>query len=322
MKHILLKIFYIQLIFLINSIALSNNFQSWIKNLETEILASDISKETFKNNLVILINPNKKVLSYYNNQPEFKITFDEYYNRNINIKRIEKGKNLWIKHKKLLDEVYSHYLIPPEIILAIWGIESNYGSYTGKFNVIEALATLAFKSNRKKFFKKELINSLLIIEKKYTHKNKVLYGSWAGAMGQSQFMPSSYLKYAVDYNKDKKIDIWHSYEDIFASIANYLHLHGWERNEGWSYEIFIKDKYKNRIKNNVIYDINYVSRFMIDSKSIDKFDIKKNIQIKVIKTKLSQRYFIKFKNFNIIKKYNNSDFYALVIGDLANKIKN
>ena len=121
------------------------------------------------------------------------------------------------------------YGVAPEIIVSIWGIETNYGKYMGKFNVIEALATLAYASRRKNFFKKELLNSLLIYEKNIKDMNKVLMGSWAGAMGQGQFMPSSFLNYAVDYDKDKIVDIWNSHYDIFASIANYLKSHGWKK---------------------------------------------------------------------------------------------
>ena len=150
---------------------------------------------------------------------EFTISFDDYYKRNINKKRINSGKKLMDIHKKLLKSISAEYFVPPEIIVSIWGIETNYGSYIGTFNIIDALSTLAYASQRKSFFKKEFLNSLLILEKNYMKQEKLI-GSWAGAMGQSQFMPSSFLNFAVDYNNDKKIDLFLkeiSFESDFAN---------------------------------------------------------------------------------------------------------
>lgn len=321
MHHFCLKVLLLKLIFIINTFVLSNDFKLWIASLESEVLKFGISKHTYNNTIKKLEKPNSKVLKYYNNQPEFKITFNKYYDRNINSKRVTKGKELLKKHNHILKEIYKKYDIPPEIIVAIWGIETNYGSYTGNFNVIEALSTLAFKSNRKEFFKKELFNSMLIIEKQISNSQNVLIGSWAGAMGQSQFMPSSYLEYAVDYNKDNKIDIWTTHNDIFASIANYLKRHGWKKSSLWSKEIFIKKEFENNFKEKSFYYYPKLINMLKDNNYIDSFNNNEPIEIKVIKSNQLKRYFIKSANFNVIKKYNNSDFYALVIGALANKIK-
>ncbi len=309
MKVILKNIILVNFIFLLESFALCEGFSSWLIGLEKETKNYGISEQTYKKTLGDVKKVNKKVLNLYNNQPEFKITFDTYYKRNINSKRIELGKSLLLENKKILQEIYLKYKVPPEIIVSIWGIETNYGSFMGNFNIIEALATLAYASKRKDFFKKELLNSLLIYEKNFKNSDKILLGSWAGAMGQSQFMPSSFLNYAVDYNKDGVIDIWNSKKDIFASIANYLKLHKWQENTDWSYEIKLKKNID--LEKDGYYDASIIN----DSKNSYK------INIKVIKNNPYKRYFVIDKNFNIIKKYNNSDYYALVIGDLANKIK-
>jgi membrane-bound lytic murein transglycosylase B len=318
MKFILINIFIAKIIFFYSSTVVPSNFSIWIEELETEILDYGVSKQTYSKTLAHLRGVNKKVLKLYNNQPEFKITFDNYYNRNINEKRIKLGQNLLKKYQNILSEIQTKYDVAPEIIVSIWGIETNYGMYMGNFNVIEALATLAYSSRRKSFFKKELLNSLLIYEKNFKDTDKVLIGSWAGAMGQGQFMPSSFLNYAVDYDKDKIVDIWNSHYDIFASIANYLKSHGWKKQNYWSVEVQVKEDFKKKIQENVNYNINIFK----NAKILDNFLNYKEIKIKIIKSKEKLRYFAIDKNFKIIKKYNNSDYYALIVGDLANKIKN
>ena len=318
MKFIFINIFLVKIIFFYSSGLLSSNFSKWLQKLEPEILDYGVSKQTYSKTLSHLKDVNKKVLKLYNNQPEFKITFDNYYNRNINQKRIKLGKDLLKKHQNILAEIHAKYDVAPEIIVSIWGIETNYGMYMGNFNVIESLATLAYSSRRKTFFKKELLNSLLIYEKNFKNTDKVLIGSWAGAMGQGQFMPSSFLNYAVDYDKDNIVDIWNSHYDIFASIANYLKSHGWKKQNYWSGEVQVKEDFKKKIQENINYNI---SVFKSD-KLLDNFANSKKINIKVIKNNEKLRYFAIDKNFKVIKKYNNSDYYALIVGDLANKIKN
>ena len=318
MKFIFLNIFLVKVTFFYSSALLPSNFSTWLQELEPEILDYGVSKQTYSKTLSHLKDVNKKVLKLYNNQPEFKITFDNYYNRNINQKRIKLGKDLLKKYQNILSEIHAKYDVAPEIIVSIWGIETNYGMYMGNFNVIEALATLSYSSRRKSFFKKELLNSLLIYETNFKDTDKVLIGSWAGAMGQGQFMPSSFLNYAVDYDKDKIVDIWNSHYDIFASIANYLKSHGWKKQNYWSAEVQIKDDFKKKMQENINYNISIFK----NAKVLDYFANYKEINIKIIKNNKKLRYFAIDKNFKIIKKYNNSDYYALIVGDLANKIKN
>ena len=318
MKFIFINIFLVKVIFFHSSVLLSSNFSTWLQELEPEILDYGVSKQTYSKTLSHLKDVNKKVLKLYNNQPEFKITFNNYYNRNINQKRIKLGKDLLKKYQNILTEIHAKYDVSPEIIISIWGIETNYGKYMGNFNVIEALTTLAYSSRRKSFFKKELLNSLLIYETNFKDTDKVLIGSWAGAMGQGQFMPSSFLNYAVDYDKDKIVDIWNSHYDIFASIANYLKSHGWKKQNYWSVEVQVKEDFEKKIQENIDYNISIFK----NTKLLNDFANSKKINIKIIKNNEKLRYFAIDKNFKIIKKYNNSDYYALIVGDLANKIKN
>ena len=183
----------------------SNDFEDWKSFIISEAIKAGISEKTINQNLQPIVSVNNKVLKLYNNQPEFKISFNSYINRNINEKRIKKGKKLYKKNSELLDIIFKKYNIPPQIIISIWALESNFGYYTGNFKIVDALATLSFKSRRKSFFKKELFSALRIIDQSLIEANE-LKGSWAGAMGQSQFMPSSYLSYAIDFNKDGNTD--------------------------------------------------------------------------------------------------------------------
>ena len=315
-------IFKICLIFLLNLLHADSDFQNWLIQTKNDAIKAGISGKTYSNITKDLNKINPKVLSYYNNQPEFKITFNNYIKRNISFKRISTGRKKINANIDILNEISSVYLIPPAIIVSIWGIETNYGSYTGGFKVLESLATLAYSSKRKKFFKKEFLNAIKIIDDGLISKN-FLIGSWAGAMGQSQFMPSSYLNYAVDFSKDEKVDIWNTKSDVFASMSNYLNKHGWVANQPWSFEI---DKKKfDFIKKLEIKEIDYktiVSNQLADKEYLKRFKKPFKGTIKIVGKKTEERYFIIFKNFYVLKKYNNSDFYALTVGSLANKIIN
>ncbi len=311
------------LLFIIASFRLlnaDNDFKKWLNLTKKDAIAFGISEKTYLDSIEKIKKVNSKVLHYYNNQPEFKISFKEYFRKNISEKRIQKGKYLIKENYKLLNNVKKKFNVPIEIIVAIWGIETNYGTFTGNFNVLESLSTLAFSSKRKNYFKKEFLNALKILDNGFISK-EFLVGSWAGAMGQSQFMPSSYLEYAYDFSKDNKTDIWHSKSDIFASISNYLEKNGWKENEPWSFSLKKNEfiKIKNLKKEKIAYDI-LLKENILDKKTLNSFKTFSYGQVKIKDKNNSEKYFIVFDNFDIIKKYNNSDFYALVVGELANKL--
>ena len=309
-------ILYLQLfLFIFAKSTNANDFEIWKLSIIKQAVKEGISEKVIKNNLKDIKGANKKVLKYYKNQPEFKISLKDYINKNINQKRISKGKVLLEKHKNILSSVSKTYEVPSQIIIAIWALESNYGYYTGSFNIIDALTTLSYDSKRKSFFKKELFSALKILNKNLIEKD-LLTGSWAGAMGQSQFMPSSYLSYAVDFNKDKKIDIWKTEADVFASIANYLNKHGWEKDQLWSLEI--KNRKDDIFNKDKIYNIDEIKKYIAYNKKIISNTEKSFAKIKEISDHKEKNLFFVFDNFKIIKKYNNSDYYALTVGKLAN----
>ena len=317
-KYYNIKLLYLTKVLLIvaSTSFAQNDYQKWLLEIESDAIKFGISKKTYHNSILKLSNYNEKVLSNYNNQPEVKITFDQYFKRNIPEKRIRKGKLLLKENLSLLKNIQKEFKVPPEIVIAVWGIETNYGTYTGNYNILDSLSTLAYKSRRKAFFRKEFFYALKIIEERYINE-KALLGSWAGAMGQSQFMPSSYVHYAVDYNKDSIIDIWKSYEDIFASISNYLYKHGWNEKKPWLHEI--DGHVANKITSEKKLSLAEIYKDTEKPKAYySYYDIKGKLL--TLGKNNSKRYFLVYPNFFILKKYNNSNYYALTLGELANRI--
>ncbi len=321
--NILFAIFFVFLLANVSYAQASDNknFLIWKEALIREMLSKGISEETIVVSLKNLKGPNNKVLKYYNKQPEKIITLEDYLKRTISKSRINKGKALKKKHEKKLNIIAKKYGVPAEYIVAIWGLETNFGNYTGGFNVISSLSTLAFASKRKAFFRKELFNALNILDDRHIEYID-MKGSWAGAMGQGQFMPSSFLAYGVDGNNDNKIDIWYSLDDIFASIANYLSKHGWSNGEPWGEEVAINRDISNKIVglNHTESVQNWLKRGLYLSSEKTK---KGNLRIASLVSldKDRKRGYIVYNNFRIIMRYNNSIYYALSVSLLSNEYK-
>jgi membrane-bound lytic murein transglycosylase B len=180
------------------------------------------------------------------NQAELNPGFARYLSGRLTSTMTRQGRTLSSQHSTLLTKLEAAYGVPRRIILAIWGIETRYGQLTGRTPVFQALATLAWEPRRADYFRGELFNALTMVDRGYIDA-KSMTGSWAGAMGQTQFMPSSYLQYAVDFDRDGHRDIWRSVPDALASIANYLKGYGWQRNETWGREVRISDAAQTRI---------------------------------------------------------------------------
>jgi len=207
------------------------DFTTWLRELRGEAIKSGIRPATldaaFKG-----VQPISRVLELDRKQPEFTLTFEQYLERVINQQRIQTGQRRLEEHRRLLDEIAQRYRVAPRFIVALWGIETDFGRVTGNFSVIAALATLAYDGRRAKFFRGELMHALKILDEGHIGVAD-MRGSWAGAMGQNQFMPSSFNRFAVDYDGDGRRDIWTSQADVFASIANYLAGSGWKAGETW-----------------------------------------------------------------------------------------
>ena len=215
--------------------AAAEDFAAWLAGLRQEALAQGIRPATLDRALAGL-EPLPRVIELDRQQPETTISYEDYLRRVVSPERREAARQKLRENRALLAEVGRRYGVQPRFIVALWGIETSFGQSIGKFPVIASLATLAYDGRRSAFFRKELINALRIIDEDDVDP-KDMIGSWAGAMGQSQFMPSAFLLYAVSYSGDGKRDIWHRRADVFASIANYLAQSGWRADETWGREV-------------------------------------------------------------------------------------
>ena len=219
------------------AIALANpqDFSGWLDGVRAEARASGISESTISLALSGL-TPLPRVIELDRNQPESTLRFEEYLVRVVSEKRVEQGRALMSENAALLQQVAERFRVQPRFIIALWGVESDYGRLTGEFNVLAALATLAYDGRRSAYFRKELLQALRIVDAGHISA-AAMTGSWAGAMGQNQFMPSSFLDFAVDFDGDGRRNIWSSRADVFASIANYLARSGWNGGQGWGQQV-------------------------------------------------------------------------------------
>ena len=209
----------------------AESFADWREGVRSEALDLGISAAIF-DAAFAEVEPIPRVIELDRSQPEVTLSFAQYVDRVVPESRVAKGRALLAEHRDLLEPIGRKYGVPPRFIVALWGIETNFGQYLGGFPVIAALATLAHDGRRSAYFRQELLHALRILEDGHVTTDSMM-GSWAGAMGQSQFMPSSFVRYAVDHDGDGKRDIWGTQADVFASAANYLAQAGWHAGETW-----------------------------------------------------------------------------------------
>ena len=266
------------------------------------------------------LQPIKRVIALDKKQPEFTQSFEDYIKARVTNYHIRVGQEKLTTHKELFNRLETEYGIPRQYLVSFWGLETVYGKHKGKMNVLNALATLACDQRRSEFFTLELLNLFTLIDTEKVTINQ-LKGSWAGAMGHMQFMPTALLKYAIDANNDGKVDIWQSEEDALTTAANYLQKIGWQAKERWGRQVKLP---KNFAFNKVMFDQYYPLSFF------------KNLGIKQINNKVLPRYdieaelylpsghkgpaFLLYPNFNVIMTWNLSRSYALSVGLLANKL--
>ena len=246
-------------------------------------------------------------------------------------KKLEKGKKLYELNKKLILEIDNKFDVEKELLIALMGIETNYGTYLGKMDIISSLATLSFDERRSEFFTNELITILKLIDKK-TIDHKILYGSWAGAFGNFQFMPSTIKNYAIDFDNDKKISLKKT-DDSFASAANYLNKMGWSNSKPCFYKVELKSniphKYLNISAKNIhsTKKVNYLKKYIENNDILNNYDnlnsaiITPDAEIVENPDMLSPAYII-FDNYKLILKWNRSLRFALAVCTLRDKFKN
>ncbi len=301
--------------------ARSESFKLWVNEVEKEALSKGISKSTFRPAFKGVKEPVARIIELDRKQPEGTITFDQYKSRIITEARIQQGRRLYKEHANLLKKVSRKYNVQPQYIVALWGIETSYGNNTGGFDVIEALATLAYDGRRSDFFRSELIAALEILENKHISFDK-MKGSWAGAMGQNQFMPSSFHRFAVDGNNDGKLDIWTSLPDVFSSSANYLTQNGWKGDERWGRPVRLpKDFDENEIGLDKKYDLKTLKNkgvLLPDGRDIP---VVNGMQASIVAPDgVDGSIYVVYDNYRAIMKWNKSTYFATCVGLLADQI--
>ncbi|MGB8183220.1 MAG: lytic murein transglycosylase [Stellaceae bacterium] len=253
-------------------------------------------------------------------QPESTLSFEDYIDRVVSPTRRERGREQLDENRALLDAVSRKYGVAPRFIVALWGIESDYGRITGSFSEIDALATLAYDGRRSAFFRKELVNALIVVQRMHVDP-RAMTGSWAGAMGQSQFMPSSFLNYAVSWRGNAPPDIWTNKADVFASIANYLAHVGWRPDENWGIAVktpagldqsLIGLGQRRPLSNWSALGLQQANGGALQDSPATASLIEPGGE--------SGPAFLVFDNFRVILRWNNSSYFATAVGYLADAV--
>lgn len=298
-------------------------FRLWLDAFKQEARAAGIRPATLENALAG-VEPVPRIVELDRKQPEGRLTFVEYRRRVVSDARIEKGRRLLREHEAVLAETEKRYGVPAEVIVALWGIESSFGEFKGRFPVVTALATLAHDGRRADFFKGELISALKIIDGGDITAPE-MFGSWAGAMGQSQFMPSTYVSFAVDADGDGRRDIWTSLPDIFASMANYLSRSGWDRRYIWGREVSAG---ATALRHEGLDDGLPLARWgelgvrRPNGGSLPKADIEAwLVAMDDAKEGGAGPTYLVYENFQVLLRWNRSRYFATSVGLLADRLR-
>lgn len=306
---------FVSLIF-ISILSLSaKDFNSWIEDFKKEALREGVSKETIESAFKG-VKLQKSVIKADRNQPERKrVSIEDYLRKVVSKNRVLNGVKKYRENRELLTKISKEYLVDADVIVALWGVETLYGKITGNLKIIDSLATLTYDGRREKLFKSQLIYALKILDRGYIEYED-MRGSWAGAMGQCQFMPSSFLTYAIDYNQDGKRDIWRDRGDIFASMANYLKSKGWEFNQPISTKVDIPKNFNRDLANLKVKKTvaSWEKLGLRVDKNLDR-DLTASLFIS------NESSYLVYSNFFTLKRWNNSNHFALSVGELAQKIK-
>ncbi len=330
MKKIKFKLLFILYFTLLPLTAYSENFDQWKINFKKHAIKQGVSDET----LSLIIKNLKflpKVIEYDRYQPEFYEDTSTYIGKRANNKKVSIGLLTYKKNTNLINQVEKKFNVEKELLLSLMGIETNFGKYLGKMDILSSLATLSFDKRRSEFFTKELIIALKLIDDKKINADE-LYGSWAGAFGNFQFMPSTILNNAIDYNNDNRIDL-KSAEDSFASAANYLSKMGWNTKDKCFSKVVLDEKIPTKYLNYSARNIKYKKKLSFYKKYIKNYsnELGDDNQIVAIITpdkeivensNLYTPAYLIYDNYEIILKWNRSLRFALAVCTLKDKFRN
>ena len=306
-------------------------FNEWLTQLIADARSSGFS-EAVVNKTLAGLEPYERVIQEDRSQAELVVGFDRYYRSRVNARTVRRGRDASSQYRTLLSRVEDKYDVQRRFIVAIWGMETQYGRITGRVPVFQALATLAWEGRRAEFFKGELFNALTMVSRGHIEPGRMT-GSWAGAMGHPQFMPSSYLKFAQDFDGDGRRDIWASQGDVLASIANYLKEYDWNDEETWGREVRISDAARARIAEETEKrtDGCFAMRNMTERKPLNEWQEmgvrlvngrplpKSSIDAGLVQT--DERTFLVYNNYDALLRYNCAHYYALSVALLADQLR-
>lgn len=294
-------------------------FRTWLEGVATEAEALGVRPQTLAAALQG-IEPIPRVIELDRNQPEFTMTLDRYLRNAVNDARIAEGRRLLAQHRPDIEAVADRHGVQPRFLVALWGIESNFGRNTGGFKVIPALATLAYDGRRAAFFRKQLLDALVILDQQGMTVEE-MQGSWAGAMGQVQFMPSTFRAYAADGDGDGDIDIWQDRVDALASAANYLSSLGWNPNQTWGRPVRLPAGFDTDLaEDKVVMGLNDWQRLgvrRLDGSDLPTPDLPSRV---LLPAGPDGPAWVVYPNFDRILNWNRSNFFGIAVGNLSDAI--
>ena len=299
--------------------AQQRTFEAWLQDFRATALAASISPATVDAALAGL-TPLDQVIERDRAQPEFTLDFRSYLARLVSQSRIDEGQRMLAEHGELLQNVGKRYGMPPELLAAVWGIESNYGRTQGDFSVVQALATLAYDGRRGPMFRSQLLNALRILDQGHVELG-AMKGSWAGAMGQLQFMPSTFIEYAKDGDGDGRKDIWGSAADALESAANFM-ASNWQPGLRWGRQVTVPAKFNTSLaglnRSRTLAHWQALGVRLPGGDALPRENVRASLVFPDSGTR--QPAFLVYQNYRVLLRWNRSNFFALAVGHLADRL--
>lgn len=309
-------------LFATNSTAkdMGKDFAAWLDDLRVEARSEGISQKTLEEALADIKEPLPRVIALDRNQPEFTQSLEDYVAARVSKKRIANGRRMLRRYPTWLGRVERKYGVQRRFIVALWGIETNYGDHTGSFPVIQSLVTLAHDGRRSSYFRKELLDALHILDAGHI-RLKRMKGSWAGAMGQCQFMPSSFRRYAADAEGDGRIDIWTSVPDVLASAANYLAQSGWRDDQTWGRPVTLPETFDvSLVGLNTRLPLARWQSLGVrrsDGRALPRRDLEASL---IMPEGPGGPAYLVYDNFRALLTWNKSHAFAVAVGTLSDRL--
>jgi membrane-bound lytic murein transglycosylase B len=291
------------------------DFTTFLRELWPSAEAKGVSRNTF-DAVFGGLEPDPRVIELTGRQPEYSASAGQYINVAASTRRTDTGMREALHWGTVLNDVEREFAVDRWTLLAIWGIETNYGTAPLRWDVIRSLATLADAGYRHPYFRNELIIALELLQADRLQRQE-MFGSWAGAMGQPQFMPSSFLDHAIDFSGDGQTDIWNNVPDVLGSMANYLRHKGWSRGVAWGYEVIIPEDFEYSKSRGTFSNWTSLGLKRANGETLPA----EGSATLLFPSGASNPAFLVTENFLVLKRYNNSDLYALAVGQLADRMK-